>query len=279
VTIEGRSVGLFGARSVKGAVPLSLVSGHAPRAPDEIVLGRRTMAALGLDVGETVHVRGTDRTLTLRVSGAATLPYLYWASQGVSIGDGAVVTLRTLRALVPGTPVSRILVRPAPGVDPRRETAALTRTTSTYWEIATRPAEITKITHVRSVPYVLVVLVALSAVAALAHLLVATARRRRREIAILKLLGLRRRDVRTTVFAQSATTVGIGCLAGIPAGIAAGFWIWDLLADHLGVVPAPVVPASTALLVPSALVLCVAVAVVPAVLAGSTPPARVLRAE
>jgi ABC-type lipoprotein release transport system permease subunit len=279
VTIDGRSVGLLGARSVKGTVPISLQSGRAPAGPREIALANRTIAALGVDLGDTVRVRGTGRTLALRVTGVATLPYLYWRSQGVAIGNGAMVALRTLRALVPGTPISRILVRPAPGVDPDREVAALTRTTSTFWSLATRPAEVTKLTHVRSVPYLLIALVALSAVAALSHLLIATTRRRRREIAILKALGLRRRDVRTTTFAQSATTVAIGCLVGIPLGVVAGFWVWDVLADRMGVVAEPVLPASTALLVPGALALCVLVAVVPAVLAARTPAAAVLRTE
>jgi predicted lysophospholipase L1 biosynthesis ABC-type transport system permease subunit len=280
VTIEGHSIGLLGTRPLKNSVPLSLVDGRFPSNSREIVLGRHTMAALGLRVGDSVQVRGRSGGVSMRVVGEATLPSVVWDAQGVTVGDGAVVTLNRLMSLAPGTSVSRFLVRLAPGVASERERLALIRRTGTNFDLSLRPAVVGKLTHVRGVPYALAALVAAAAVAALAHLLVATTRRRRREVAILKTLGLRRRDVGATVYVQSATTVAIGCLVGIPLGVVVGERVWDALANRLGVVPEPVLPlAPIALLVPAALVVCAVVAAVPAALAARIPAAAVLRAE
>jgi hypothetical protein len=279
VTIDGKPIDVFGTRRIKSMLPVSLTSGRVPAAPHEIALGRGTLTALHADVGDTVDVRGSRRTIAMRVVGAAVLPYLLWESRGVALGDGGLVTLAALRSLVPVTTVSRILVRIAPGVDPEREVGKLTRATSTFWSPQARPPEVEKITHVRSVPYLLVALIAVTAIAALAHLLVATTRRRRREIAILKTLGLSRRGVGASVLVQSATTALIGCLLGIPLGVVGGFWAWNTLANRMGVIAEPVLPAATVLLVPAALALCALVAVVPAALAARVPAAAVLRAE
>ncbi len=278
-TIDGRSIDLLGTMPIKKSVPLSLISGRAPLDSREIALGRGTLAALHLDLGDVIRVHGSRRTLVMRVVGTVVLPYVLWEAQGVQLGDGGVVTLGALRSLDPGTSVSRILVRTAHDVDTDQEVTALTSATATEWDAATTPPEVGEVTHVLSVPYLLVALIAAAATAALAHVLIATTRRRRREIAILKTLGISRRAIAASVFVQSATTSGTGCLLGLPLGLILGLWTWNTVADRMGVVAQPVLPPASALLVPAAFALCVFVAVVPALLAVRVPAADVLRAE
>ena len=67
---------------------------------------------------------------------------------------------------------------------------------------------------------------------------------------------------------------------GIPLGIAAGRWGWNVFADQLGVVPEPITPALFALLlIPAAIVFANLVGALPARIAGRLRPASVLRTE
>jgi predicted lysophospholipase L1 biosynthesis ABC-type transport system permease subunit len=84
-------------------------------------------------------------------------------------------------------------------------------------------------------------------VLALAPTVLASVRERRRDLALLKALGLRSRQLRAVVGWQTTTILVIAAAVGVPLGIAVGNWTWTTFADSIGVVPFPVVPM-TALL-------------------------------
>ena len=115
---------------------------------------------------------------------------------------------------------------------------------------------------------------------AVGHALVTSVRRHRRDLALLKTLGFRRRQVRATV-AWSATTLAVvGLLVGIPAGVWLGRLAWRAVADGLGVPAVVTVPALALLLtIPAALLFVNVVGLVPARAAARTRPAVALRAE
>src|SRR5262249_57244033 len=87
------------------------------------------------------------------------------------------------------------------------------------------------------------IIFAAAAVAALAHALLVSMRRRRRELAILKTLGFTRRQVAATLAWQATAIAVVAVIVGLPVGILAGRWAWNLFADQLGVLPEPVTPA------------------------------------
>jgi ABC-type antimicrobial peptide transport system permease subunit len=105
-------------------------------------------------------------------------------------------------------------------------------------------------------------------------------RQRRRELALLKSLGMQRRQLRVVVACQTSTILLVALIVGIPLGIAAGRWAWTAFASEIGVVPAPVVPAA-ALALGAVALLAVGnlLASWPAAVAAGTPVARVLRSE
>jgi putative ABC transport system permease protein len=113
----------------------------------------------------------------------------------------------------------------------------------------------------------------------LGHALVSSMSDRRRELAVLRALGLVRRQVNAAVRWHALTLASIALLVGIPLGLAAGRWAWRLFENDLGAGGEPVTPtlALGALLVAAAVVTCL-LAVWPARRAQSTPPAAVLRA-
>jgi ABC-type lipoprotein release transport system permease subunit len=133
---------------------------------------------------------------------------------------------------------------------------------------------------VRNLPVVVSALLAAIAAATLAHTLAMATRRRRRQLAVLKILGFDRRQLLATVAWQATTFAAIGLLVGLPLGIAVGRWAWYLFAQQIEVVPEPVTPLSIVLLVvPAAVLLANLVAALPAWSAAATRAAVVLRAE
>jgi ABC-type antimicrobial peptide transport system permease subunit len=105
-------------------------------------------------------------------------------------------------------------------------------------------------------------------------------RRRRRDLAILKALGLVPRQVSAAIAWQASAVIIVSVVIGLPLGLAAGRTAWTLVADQLGVVVKPIVPWPLVLiLIPSALVLANLIAAGPALVAGRIRPASVLRSE
>ena len=121
---------------------------------------------------------------------------------------------------------------------------------------------------------------ALGAVVALALTLIASVRRRRRELAQLKTLGFVRRQLASAVAWQSSIAVAIGVVIGVPSGILLGRTLWNLFAREIDAVPAPSVPGLVIILIViGALVLANVVAAIPGRMAASTSTTLVLREE
>jgi ABC-type lipoprotein release transport system permease subunit len=143
-----------------------------------------------------------------------------------------------------------------------------------------RPAEIANYRSIGALPALLGAALAAGAVIALGLTLVASVRRRRRDLALLKTLGFTQRQLAATVAWQSTVAVGVGTVVGVPLGIVIGRLLWNLFARNIHAVPTPSVPALTILLVAlGALVLANIVAAIPGRSAARTPTALVLRAE
>src|SRR5204863_532656 len=77
--------------------------------------------------------------------------------------------------------------------------------------------------------------------------LMASVRRRRRDLALLKTMGFTSRQLAATVAWQASVAAVIGSVVGIPLGIAGGRWLWALFAREIYVKPRPAVPVSVAL--------------------------------
>ena len=143
-----------------------------------------------------------------------------------------------------------------------------------------RPAEIVNYQYSGDTPALLAVGLAAGAVAALGLTLAASVRRRRRDLAILKTLGLTSRQLAVTISWQASVSAVVGIVIGLPIGIALGRWLWDLFARDIYAVPRPTVPAADLVLVAgAAFVLANAVAAWPGRMAASTPIAVALRSE
>ena len=129
-------------------------------------------------------------------------------------------------------------------------------------------------------PLILGVVLAVLAVATLAHVLLTSVRRRRRDIAMLKTLGLTRTQVLRLVAWQATALGAAALLAGLPLGVIAGRQAWVFFANAAGVAPQPNVPLPLILLaVPVTLLLANLIATWPGRNAARVRPAVALRAE
>ena len=143
-----------------------------------------------------------------------------------------------------------------------------------------RPEEIVNSGSIETIPAVLGASLAAGAALALGITLVASVRRRRRDFAVLRTLGLSGRQLASIVAWQSTVTVTIGTIVGIPLGIVLGRVLWNAFAEAIHAVPVPTVSALTIVAIAiGAVVLANVVAAVPARLAARTRTAVLLRAE
>jgi predicted lysophospholipase L1 biosynthesis ABC-type transport system permease subunit len=197
--------------------------------------------------------------------------------------------LAGLRALEPTAQLQFVLARFSDDVDPvagrDRLRAALADQgggglDAVEVEALQRSDDIRGYERVSRTPLALAALLVVLAGGTTAHALIASVRRRRRDLAILKTLGFVRGQIRSTVALQATVLVAVALAVGLPLGVAAGRWVWSLLAEQLGAVPEPVIPVIPLLaMVPVTLVVANLVAALPARSAARTQPASVLRAE
>jgi hypothetical protein len=304
VSIDNTEVPVLGLTRYQGSVQPPTTSGHPLSGSRQIELGTVTLRALGKHVGDTV-VAGSGRLRrTLTIVGTVTLPSIgLGQADHVSLGRGAMLDDSTLLALqglsprlsteeeqqasvadpafpsavaidlVPGTDAARLAARIAgsnPGNDPG----------GTYRQPRVLGAAIVNASQMGGQPLALALALAAAAVLSLAVALLASVRQRRRQLGLLKALGLTRRQARETVAWQASTILLVAAAVGVPLGIAAGRWAWASFAASLGVVPVTVIPA-LALLAGLGCLLAAGnlLAAVPASVAARTRPAAVLQAE
>jgi ABC-type lipoprotein release transport system permease subunit len=143
-----------------------------------------------------------------------------------------------------------------------------------------RPADIKNYAGIRDTPLILGAVLALLAVGTLTHVLLTGVRRRRRDLAVLKTLGLLKSQVVMVVSWQATALTTAALLAGLPLGVVAGRWSWALFASFIGIADQADIPVPQLLLaIPAALVLANLIAAGPGRAAARTKPAPILHNE
>ena len=290
---------------VRGRDFLTLLAGRAPAGPGEIALGAQTMRAVHARLGQAVRVTVNQVSGPLsygrvsrmmRVVGEAVFPAF---SRGgftpTDLGTGAALPAAVLSEQSRQTGCAGrvtcynfFLLRYPPGTDPSAADARLTTTLirsgcppGLCLAITDqRPSDIRDYGAVRETPLLLGAVLGVLAVATMTHVLLTSARRRRRDLAVLKALGLVRWQVLGVVEWQAAALAITALLFGVPLGILAGRWAWVLFAGASGVSPGASVPVPLVLAsIPFTLALAALIASGPGWAAARVRPAAVLRAE
>ena len=140
--------------------------------------------------------------------------------------------------------------------------------------------QVQAVRDVAALPLALSAFLAVLAIGAVGHALSIAVRRRRHELAVLRALGLTRRQSRLVIVTQATLLAVIGLAFGIPLGIALGRTLWRAAADMTPLAYQPPVALwALALIGPLALVAANLLAAWPARRAARLRTARILRAE
>ena len=216
----------------------SQLSGHAMEAADQIVLAPGTLAQLHKRVGDSVEVGSGANRKMLTIVGTAAFPAVgILTNLHTELATGAVVAETLIPANNRGfgshDGPEAIFVRLRLNVEPAAALPTLKsatppqcrriRTDGPVSVLAVqRPAEIVNYRTIGTAPALLGIGLAVGAATALGLTLIASVRRRRRDLALLKVLGFTRRQLAAVVIWQASVAAVIGAVAEVPLGIIVG---------------------------------------------------------
>jgi hypothetical protein len=287
IPVAGAGVPLYSVRPVSGrtttGIRLTRRSGKAPAGMGQAAIGPATARELHVRVGDSVSI-GTAGA-RVQLVGEALFPTDVHAEfdEGLWVTPeqydelvapmaeaaviGRTVALSVPRGRFSDTVASRVQQALGPrvtGVNP-----------------VTLPDELSNLHNIRLLPVALAGFLALVAMGAVTHALVTSTRRRRRDFAVLRALGLGRGSIRRVLHAQGTSIGLVGLLFGVPLGLAAGRIGWRLVAASVPLsVVDPLALVALALLIPATVVVVNALSVWPGdSLARRCLPAEALRAE
>jgi ABC-type antimicrobial peptide transport system permease subunit len=239
----------YGLDRVDGAIGYALRSGVQPVGPDEVVIGPETAGALHVRAGGTMKVSvcpcdGVAARAVMgrvRVVGIALFPEDDDGNFTNALGFTGAGFLRHV-----GESGN---TRAAVSIAPSRNASAVARDlTRRYpeqmsrYSYPSRPGDVANVSGLRNYPRVLAAFTAILAVAALQNVLATTLRRRRRELATLRTLGLTPGQVSRCIAWQSLSLTGVALAIGIPVGVFAGARIWAAATRSIGIATDPNLP-------------------------------------
>jgi putative ABC transport system permease protein len=288
LTDHSRGIRAYGLERIHGAIGYALRSGVQPVGPDEVVVGPDTARKLHLRIGRVMNVAvcpctgvpATTRMGRVRIVGTALFPEdddgnftdaLGFSGTGFKHHAGefpndtrAAVSIAAGRDL---SAVARTLGRRYPGQ-------------VSQYSYPSRPGEVENLRGLQRFPRILAGFTALLGIAALQNVLVTTLRRRRRELATLRTLGLTPRQTSRCITWQSLSLTTVALAVGVPVGIVAGARTWAAATQSIGVATDPNRPVLT-IVVFSLVTLAFAIAISIPVgwRASRIHPAAVLHAE
>jgi hypothetical protein len=220
----------------------------------------------------------------LTVVGRTLVPLTTLGSE-LSVAEGGVVDQAVMDRFG-GSEPEIMLLTAAPGV-PADEVDAVVAAQGGPGPLGGNPllgpehsADLRGYDAVRSTPLLLAGLLALLGVGVLGHTVSTSVRGRKRELAVLRVIGFRDRELRASVRWDVLTIVGACALVAVPLGVAAGRVLWTRFAASIGVVDDPRTPVTAVALVAIVTIaLALLFAALPAHQAVRLRAAEVLRTE
>jgi hypothetical protein len=268
-------------------VPVVLTGGRMSAAADEIVLAPTTASDLHAATGSVVRLAGAAAPRALTVAGIGFVP----GGPHNNYDTGAWLTPAGYDRLFRGAHfafkfhIATVALRPGADVQAvmHRLTAkvrALKGGQGFAVEVTPPPTIILAVRDVAALPLALSAFLAVLAVGAVGHALSIAVRRRRHELAVLRALGLTRRQSRLVIGTQATLLAVIGLAFGVPLGVALGRVLWHAAANTTPLAyNTPWALLALLLIAPVALVAANLLAAWPARRAARLRTAQILRTE
>ncbi len=273
-------------QSTPGLSPLELVSGHAPRAPDEIVIDRASQRAGDFEVGDTVHVVSQAGNRPYRLAGVAT-----YGGHDSAAGAQVVAFAPDTATTAIGTPgrVTAVEVVATDGVDQRELAASLRDALADDGVQVLTGAAATKDAQKavgKSLQFMNMFLLTFAVVALVVGSFVIyntfsiTVAQRTKETALLRAIGARRKQVTRSVMIEALFTGIFASAVGVVAGLGLSEGLRHLLTAFGMDLPAGgsvVAPASLVISAVVGIVVTLVAAYLPARKAAKVAPIEALR--
>ena len=278
--IGGDRVWTQAGRPVEGLPPVPPVvfDGVAPVADDEIALAPVTFRDVGLAIGDEIEVPSVEGgSVAFRIVGVAPVADGYEHNVGI----GAWLTEEGLARVDPlgVNNDGGIAVR----VDPTRRSEALAALKEAFPGSLVPfpvPSTLVNARRIDDLPAYLAIGGAVVAGASFVHALLLTARRRRRDLALLRVFGFRRSQSFAVVTSLALALASLAAVLGTFGGVVAGVWGWKVLSDAYGVAPSPSWPIAAMVAAPVGMVVVALLASLwPAWRASRVPIAHTLRTD
>jgi predicted lysophospholipase L1 biosynthesis ABC-type transport system permease subunit len=283
---EDQSVAVYSLDPVGEPLDVVVTDGRLPSAEGEVTLGPSTADRLRVGIGDSVRLVGTRGEHEFAVTGLAFVPQ----SPHDIYSSGAWVTSAGYDRLFEGFKFHIAAIQLRPGADRDAVAARLQQSIGAALgddagggEFVTQPLvpdQLAELRQVRRFPVFLACFLAVLALGAVGHALASAVRRRRHDIAVLRVLGLTRRESRLIVITQALVLALVGLVVGTPLGVVVGRIVWERVADRTPVdyVP-PVAVWALMLIAPIALAAANLLAAWPSHRAATLRVAPVLRSE
>jgi len=264
-----------------------LTAGRMPATRNEIVLAPTTARELRAGPGSTVRLTGGAVPRAVRVTGIGFVP----AGPHNGYADGAWLTPAGYDQVFSDAHYSfkfhaaTVELRPGANVRAvaRRLNAAAAAIKGGRAFTFTPPAavpEVQQIKDLEALPLALSAFLALLAIGAVGHALSTAVHRRRHDLAVMRALGMTRRQTRLVIATQASLLAAIGLVVGVPLGVALGRGIWRVVAGFTPLAYQPPLAVWALLLIgPVALLAANALAAWPGQHAARLRTGQVLRTE
>ncbi|MBV9952340.1 MAG: FtsX-like permease family protein [Acidimicrobiia bacterium] len=237
------------------------------------MLGPATAHRLDVQVGDRLPFG--DKGEHVRVTGIGLLPQ----STASAYDEGAWVTPLGLRRLVGDGYGQALLVHfrndgAGIPIDPLPSAQGTLEN-----ELEHEAQVVGNFRRIGRLPWIELAFFAALGVGSIAHLLTSSWRLRRRDLAMLRCLGMTPRQIRAIVGWQGLTFALAGLVLGVPLGLVAGTTLWRTIAHDTPLVyRTPLAGWTLAVLAPTTLVAVALLAIQPARRAGRLAPAEELGA-
>ncbi len=225
------------------SVAPTVIAGRAPVGSAEVLLNPGLARSLGAKIGDVVELHPADLKNPERAS-ADTREFQVVGTGIVPLGDGRVdlgyaLSMEGLMSMVPGTGPQIAVVDLEPGADRANATKALEALPFLHdvfgdVDSASKIVQL-DIAQVAGTPRIAGGLFGLTSAAVLAHSVISSGRKRRRELATCRAIGMTARQATSASVWQAMTSALVAIVAAIPLGAAAGTGLWALYASSLGV--------------------------------------------
>jgi len=242
----------------RGHTPFVMAAGVEPVGRDEVAVGGETLEDLGKEIGDTVRLSAGGEEREMEIVGVAVLPVPDdggSSSSGFALRGEAADAIGFTWTCDEDVACSRhVAVQTAAGVDvadalePHLSDELASEGLAFY--PATPPSEVDRLTAVESLPRTLAGVLGVLAVIAIVHTASVTVRRRRRDLAMLRALGLSSRGLRGAVTVQVAALAVTGGVTGVVLGVALARQLWIAVAETTYLPAVISFPAASLVLVP-----------------------------